>query len=956
MHTQLTNVATYGPKPPPTSQLRRRVLVMGLTGAGKSTFINLVAGSMLTVGASIHSCTQISSHVSFPLEDGTVVEVLDTPGFDDSTRSEFEVLENVVHALQSWAPEGVHAIIYIHRISDYKMPGSAIRAFDTFSKMCGSTVAVMTRVAIVTNMWGVVSSALGEEREAELGNNDALPFKNALKLDAKLYRNNNPPQSAIEIVRTLQELAGGIPLLRTMAGEAISLKMARRRAEYEAEVKSLNQQYVKALQDYDVETREEIEEERKLTERKLEELKRIEARLREQMEQEAYQANRGQVEQVTYGVRGNSPDSNKHSTKQNDWIMIKFLFWVIGLFKGGRTFSFSIFFSLIAQLETPAITTARGRMVPPEAQGALSDLSTPFCGDLTRGGEVALKQSRVSKRIRRPLLEHEARVLKLLVGHPAIPQVYGYGRIEHFELISMQLLDKSLGDTVDTEGPLPIPIVFGVASQLISALKHIHSWCLVHRDIKPDNILIQRSGSWQICLIDFGLSYPAPSAIEVAESRSSDHSEPATVFGTLPYASLNAHEGLKLTYRDDLESLAYTFLFLLRGNLPWSHYTQHGTTHGRIRQVHEQKKELRGSQLAAGLPEEFGELVDYARSLSAGELPSYRYWQEKLNGTAEAFTNNASYHRAQPPPSTQGITLGCQPPPPVEPGHIVLIKLISPITAEGYSIQAGHERSYIRDPCFDKPEWNTPPRPGVILEVEWDDQVKIYRFTAAAISDHHEELERSSNLKVPIVGSNLSLFNSPQAIVLTDWPFKLSYCYAFKWLTKFHCLPSQGTVSSNWKIDLAGVKTFITSLTPPRNPNPFASLHDSESSDPDTRHDAKMRTGYVKLYAQVSQLTLAETTCASVDWKSTRGWFDECVKASRYYDMCNGDLWTQASDTQINEGSEEDVSDSYYEDDFEEWEPQQERDRSITLRAALEGKDGRLADVFEVLDEIELVD
>ncbi|KAG8761803.1 hypothetical protein FRC11_012932 [Ceratobasidium sp. 423] len=514
----------------------------------------------------------------------------------------------------------------------------------------------------------------------------------------------------------------------------------------------------------------------------------------------------------------------------------------------------------------------------------------------------------------------------------------------------MQLLDKSLGDTVDTEGPLSISIIFEVASQLISALKHIHARCLVHRDIKPDNILIQRSGSWQICLIDFGLSYPAPSAIQVAESLSSDHSELATVFGTLPYASLNAHEGLKLTYRDDLESLAYTFLFLLRGNLPWSYYTQHGTAHGRIRQVREQKKELRGSQLAAGLPEEFGELVDYARSLSADKLPDYQYWQERLNGTAEAFTNN-SYHWAQPPPS---ITLGCRPPPPVEPGHIVLVKLISSITAEGYSIQAGHERSYIRDPRFDKPEWNTPPRPGVILEVEWDDQAKLYRFTAAAISNHHEELERDNNLKVSIVNSNSSPSYSPQAIVLTDWPFEHSYCYAFKRLAKFHCLPSQGVVSSNWKINDPGAKSLITNLIPPRNPNPFASLHDSESPDPDIRHDAKMRTGHVKLYVQVSPLT--PTEIASVDWKSTRGWFDECVKASRYYDLWNGDLWTQVSCTQTSEGSEEEVSDSYYEGEFEAWEPQQERDRSITLATVLEGKDGRLADVFETLDEIELVD
>ncbi|KAG8761801.1 hypothetical protein FRC11_012930 [Ceratobasidium sp. 423] len=318
MYTHLPKADTSGLEPPPTSQLGlpvRKILVMGLTGAGKSTFINLVAGSTLAVGTSIHSCTQIPSHVSLRLEDGTTGEVMDTPGFDDSARSEFEVLENIIHELQSWAPEGVHAVIYIHRISDYKMPGSAIRAFDMFLKMCGSTDGVMSRVAIVTNMWGNISPALGEAREDELESNDALPFKNALKLGAKFHRNNNPPQSALKIVHALvggessfsepvqlaiqKELAGGIPLFQTTAGEAISFEMARKRAEHEAEVKTLSRQYEQALEDHDIEARGEIEEERKLMEKKLEELERVEARLREQMKQAAPQADRGQVEQVT---------------------------------------------------------------------------------------------------------------------------------------------------------------------------------------------------------------------------------------------------------------------------------------------------------------------------------------------------------------------------------------------------------------------------------------------------------------------------------------------------------------------------------------------------------------------------------------------------------------------------------------------------------------------------------
>ncbi|CAE6491813.1 unnamed protein product [Rhizoctonia solani] len=569
--------------------------------------------------------------------------------------------------------------------------------------------------------------------------------------------------------------------------------------------------------------------------------------------------------------------------------------------------------------------------------------------ELNSNHVVALKQSRVSLRVKRPLLQHEARVLKWLAGHAAVPQVYGYGRIEHFELLSMQLLDKSLGDVVDEHGPLPVDRVFDIADQLVAALEHIHTRGLVHRDVKPDNVLFQSPDSRHVCLVDFGFAYPAPGANQVAESYLPGTSEVTTVFGTLPYASLNAHRTSKLTYRDDMESLAYTLLFLLRGSLPWSHYTRHGTVHGRIRQVYEQKRRHGGSQLAAGLPNEFGELLDYARSLSPGEFPNYHEWLGRLR-VAESRNQDVSYNQDHSVPKSKD-----RPPSPVQPGQLALLRLIPSITAEGYSIQADHEHSYVRDSRFDTPEWNFPRKPCVILEVEWDERAKAHCFTAAPISNH-DELERCNPLRVSICGPDSALSHSQQTAISTtpDWPFKRSYCYAFKRLTKFHCLPSQEVRSSYWTINSSGIEVITKRLTPPPNPNSFATLHDLESPDPDTRYDAKMRTGYVKHYAELSPLTPTELNDESVDWNSTRGWFDECVKASRYYDRCNGNLWTRAPPSQTSKGPETDFSDSYSEEDFEDWERQQERDRSLTLVTVLEGSE--LADVLDELDEIELVE
>jgi hypothetical protein len=51
-----------------------------------------------------------------------------------------------------------------------------------------------------------------------------------------------------------------------------------------------------------------------------------------------------------------------------------------------------------------------------------------------------------------------------------IPQVFGYGRVEHFELLAMELLYRSLGDVVKDKGPLPLVGVLEITDQMVSVL------------------------------------------------------------------------------------------------------------------------------------------------------------------------------------------------------------------------------------------------------------------------------------------------------------------------------------------------------------------------------------------------------------------------------------------------------------------------------------------------------
>ena len=76
----------------------------------------------------------------------------------------------------------------------------------------------------------------------------------------------------------------------------------------------------------------------------------------------------------------------------------------------------------------------------------------------------------------------------------------------------------------------------------LSALGHIHSHGFVHRDIKPDNILLCPTDHQRILLIDFGLARQYRG--EPVPVVSPGNLEPDYVLGTLPYASLHAHQGL----------------------------------------------------------------------------------------------------------------------------------------------------------------------------------------------------------------------------------------------------------------------------------------------------------------------------------------------------------------------------------------------------------------------------
>ncbi|KAK9125510.1 hypothetical protein Scep_014356 [Stephania cephalantha] len=161
-----------------------------------------------------------------------------------------------------------------------------------------------------------------------------------------------------------------------------------------------------------------------------------------------------------------------------------------------------------------------------------------------------------------------------LGGSHGVPKVHYKGRQGDYYVMVMDMLGPSLWDAWNTSGQaMTAEMVACIAVESISILEKMHSKGYVHGDVKPENFLLGQPATAQekkLFLIDLGL------ATKWRDSASGVHVEydqrPDVFRGTVRYASVHAHLGRTASRRDDLESLAYTLIFLHKGRLPWQGY------------------------------------------------------------------------------------------------------------------------------------------------------------------------------------------------------------------------------------------------------------------------------------------------------------------------------------------------------------------------------------------------
>jgi len=167
------------------------------------------------------------------------------------------------------------------------------------------------------------------------------------------------------------------------------------------------------------------------------------------------------------------------------------------------------------------------------------------------------------ERVRR--FEQEARAVSAL-NHPNILTIYEVGELEGTHYIATELVD---GDTLRHRvgARTPLRKILDIAVQAASALAAAHAAGIVHRDIKPDNIMVRPDGLVKI--LDFGLAKLTEAAGILDENMATALSEPGRVMGTWMYMSPEQVRGKDVDSRSDIWSLGVVIYELVCGRSPF---------------------------------------------------------------------------------------------------------------------------------------------------------------------------------------------------------------------------------------------------------------------------------------------------------------------------------------------------------------------------------------------------
>ncbi|HEY3207068.1 MAG TPA: Stk1 family PASTA domain-containing Ser/Thr kinase [Gaiellaceae bacterium] len=179
------------------------------------------------------------------------------------------------------------------------------------------------------------------------------------------------------------------------------------------------------------------------------------------------------------------------------------------------------------------------------------------------------------------------------LSHPNIVSIYDRGEAEGTYYIAMEYLSgRSLKELIVSRGPTPIRIAIDYTRQILAAIGHAHRHGIIHRDIKPHNVVVDADGRLKVT--DFG----------IARSGASQMTEAGSIIGTAQYLSPEQARGAPVDQRSDLYSVGIVLYEMLTGKVPFT-----GDTPLEIAMKHLSEVPVPPSEIRPEVPEDLDLVV-----------------------------------------------------------------------------------------------------------------------------------------------------------------------------------------------------------------------------------------------------------------------------------------------------------------------------------------------------------
>jgi serine/threonine protein kinase len=238
------------------------------------------------------------------------------------------------------------------------------------------------------------------------------------------------------------------------------------------------------------------------------------------------------------------------------------------------------------------------------------EFGTIFKGENIRTKEkVAIKMEPIS--VETKMLKRETQIYQYLGKAPGVPQVKWYGSTEEYNYMVLPLFGDSLASKT-----FSLVDSLSIGQKIVRLLRFIHEKGLIHRDIKPDNFVFNQDCT-DIYIIDFGLCRKYIDN----DNKHIEMKIGKTIIGTPNFVSLNVHNGVEPSRRDDLISVAYIILYLINGGLPWQ----------TKREIKEMKMQKQCIPQWSKTPIQLIAYLNYCENLKFDERPDYEYLIKSLN-------------------------------------------------------------------------------------------------------------------------------------------------------------------------------------------------------------------------------------------------------------------------------------------------------------------------------------